>query len=296
LWASPAPEFSFSFPSGHSTGTMALVLTLVILLWRTRWRYPAIFVGAFHVIAVGFSRLYLGVHYPSDVLGGWMLALAWVSGISLSRPLLMKRPAWFRASLRLGGGIAASLVMILAGYVSGDLIHNNLRVVAPGQAYRSGQMDAGEFTRAIKHYGIKSILNLRGENPTKSWHQAEIATAAKLNVAHYDRSLRSGEQLTLEQMNDLVTLLRDAPKPVLIHCLGGADRSALVSALYGFAIADEKPDEAAREFSIWNGHVPLIRPKVTAMDDSFWRYVTNASARSALSTVNAGSFQHRQLP
>jgi protein tyrosine/serine phosphatase len=107
------------------------------------------------------------------------------------------------------------------------------------------------------------------------WHQAEITTAAKFKVVHYDRSLGSGTPLTLDQMDDLVTLLRRSPKPILIHCFGGADRSGLVSALYCLAVAGQTPREADRELSIWYGHVPLIRPKAIAMDDSFWRYVSN---------------------
>jgi protein tyrosine/serine phosphatase len=79
-----------------------------------------------------------------------------------------------------------------------------------------------------------------------------------------------------------VTLLQQAPKPILIHCLGGADRSGLVSALYRFAIEGQKPDAADKELSIWYGHVPLIRPKVTAMDDSFWRYVSNRTVHAEL--------------
>jgi undecaprenyl-diphosphatase len=282
LWESPAPEFDFSFPSGHSTGTMSFIAALVVILWKTRWRWVILFGGAFYIVAVGFSRLYLGVHYPSDVVGGWLLALAWVSGIIGLRGLA--QPNRFKIGLRFFGGVAAGLILALAGYISSDLIHDNLRVVAAGQAYRSGQMDAEGFTSVIEHYGIKSILNLRGENPTTSWHQAEIATAAKLNVVHYDRSLGSGTRLTLAQMDDLVTLLRQAPKPVLIHCNGGADRSALVAALYDFAIRGQPPAEANKEFSVWNGHVPFLRPKVTAMDDSFWRYVSNDTDQIKLKT------------
>jgi protein tyrosine/serine phosphatase len=101
-------------------------------------------------------------------------------------------------------------------------------------------------------------------------------------VIYSDRSLGSGKELSLEEMDDLISLLRQAPKPVLIHCLGGADRSGLVSALYLFAIEGRSPGEAAKELSIWTGHVPLIRPKVTAMDNSFWRYVSNHIARANL--------------
>ena len=166
------------------------------------------------------------------------------------------------------------LLVALLAYVGETIYRANFHVVVSGEAYRSGQMNADELAHAIQKYGIKSVLNLRGENAAADWHQAEIATAAKLNVTHYDRSLGSGTPLTLEQMDDLVMLLRQSPKPILIHCLGGADRSGLVSSLYCFAIAGQTPGAAAKELSIWYGHVPLIRPKVTAMDDSFWRYVS----------------------
>ena len=174
------------------------------------------------------------------------------------------------------------LVVALLIYVVETIYHANFHIVVSGEVYRSGQMNAEQLTHVIQQYGIKSVLNLRGENPATDWHQAEIATAAKLNVIHYDRSLGSGTPLTLEQMDDLVALLHEAPKPVLIHCLGGADRSSLVSALYRFAIAGQNPEAADKELSLWYGHVPLIRPKVTAMDDSFWRYVSNHTAHAEL--------------
>jgi protein tyrosine phosphatase (PTP) superfamily phosphohydrolase (DUF442 family) len=183
----------------------------------------------------------------------------------------------------LGIGLAALLIIVsLSGHGFYTIQHNNFHTVSPKQLYRSAQMNKVELTRYVEEYGIKSILNLRGENPASEWHHAELDTAAKLNVIHYDRSLGSGTPLTLEQREDLVALLREAPKPVLIHCLGGADRSGLVSALYRFAIEGEKPGEADKELSIWYGHVPLIRPKVTAMDNSFWRYVSNHGAHAEL--------------
>lgn len=81
LWPSPAPEFDFGFPSGHSMATMGVVAALVVICWPTRWRYLALVLGAFFVVIIGFTRLYLGVHYPTDVLGGWCAALIWVSGV-----------------------------------------------------------------------------------------------------------------------------------------------------------------------------------------------------------------------
>jgi len=213
-----------------------------------RGERAALFGGTFYVIAVGFSRQYLGVHYPSDVLGGWLLALAWAGGISGLRLRVRAtgQPDWIKLAIRFGVGLAAGLMLVLAGYVSSDLAHNNLRVVAPGRVYRSGQMSAAGFARTIM--ALKGILNLRGENPGTAWNQAETATAATLNVVHYDRSLGSGTPLKLAQMNDLVILLRQSPKPILIHCNGGADRSALVAALYDFAILGQKPARRTRNF------------------------------------------------
>lgn len=78
LWESIAPESTYSFPSGHAMGSMTLAMVLVLLAWRTRWRWPVLGAMAFFVAMVGLSRIYLGVHYPSDILAGWAAAMVWV--------------------------------------------------------------------------------------------------------------------------------------------------------------------------------------------------------------------------
>jgi undecaprenyl-diphosphatase len=83
LWLSPAPEHTYSFPSGHAMGSMALVAALAVLAWPTRWRWWAIVLGSTFTLLVGFSRLYLGVHYPSDIAAG--AALGTVMGRWLGR-------------------------------------------------------------------------------------------------------------------------------------------------------------------------------------------------------------------
>ncbi|MCL7713902.1 phosphatase PAP2 family protein [Stenotrophomonas mori] len=100
LWESVAPESTFSFPSGHAMGSMTLAATLVFLAWGTRWRWPVLAAAVLAVPSVGLSRVYLGVHYPSDILAGWCAALAWVAGVHA----LMYRHRWSPPAVAVAAG------------------------------------------------------------------------------------------------------------------------------------------------------------------------------------------------
>lgn len=81
LWQSIAPESTFSFPSGHAMGSATLACVLVILSWNTRARVPVLVAATLFTLGVGLSRVYLGVHFPSDIAAGWVAAIAWVVGV-----------------------------------------------------------------------------------------------------------------------------------------------------------------------------------------------------------------------
>ena len=83
LWNSAARQMWFGFPSGHAMASMALGTAVTILAWRTPARWVVLALSAVFVLAVSASRLYLGVHYPSDVLAGWCASLAWVIGLRM---------------------------------------------------------------------------------------------------------------------------------------------------------------------------------------------------------------------
>lgn len=81
LWDSIAPETTFSFPSGHAMGSATLACVLIALSWNTRWRWSVLVLAVGFAAAVGLSRVYLGVHYPSDILAGWAAASAWTVAV-----------------------------------------------------------------------------------------------------------------------------------------------------------------------------------------------------------------------
>ncbi|NMC33951.1 MAG: phosphatase PAP2 family protein [Veillonellaceae bacterium] len=70
-------ENSFSFPSGHVTASVAVFGFLAVLLWRSR-RYGWAVCSAAWIPMVAFSRIYLGVHYPSDTLGALIFTSLWL--------------------------------------------------------------------------------------------------------------------------------------------------------------------------------------------------------------------------
>lgn len=91
LWESLAPEADFAFPSGHAMSSMTFVMALLVLAWGTRWVGWIGLFGSSFVLAIAWTRLYLGVHFPSDILAGWLVSVAWAIGVGvILRPQLMQ--------------------------------------------------------------------------------------------------------------------------------------------------------------------------------------------------------------
>jgi protein tyrosine phosphatase (PTP) superfamily phosphohydrolase (DUF442 family) len=175
----------------------------------------------------------------------------------------------------------AVLIGALLAYTGYTIFYNaNFHTIVRGEAYRSGQMDAAQLSRAIQEYGIKSIINLRGTD-APAFYQGEMETAKRLGAQHYDFSLSATNEITVPQMDEVIRTLRQAPKPVLIHCQAGSDRTGLISALYCLTLKGETPAQADRQLSVWYGHIPWApSAKTIAMDHSYWHYVSNHLARA----------------
>ncbi|TIX90906.1 dual specificity protein phosphatase family protein [Rhizobium sp. P44RR-XXIV] len=184
----------------------------------------------------------------------------------------------------LGGSCAA-----YAGFLQ---VTGNFHSVIDGQIYRSAQPTPEELASYIQKNGIKTVINLRGTHPGKAWYDGEVATAQSLGVSHIDFSMSATKAVSPEKAQRLVELMASAPKPILIHCLSGSDRSGLASALYVRKIAGLDEARAEGQLSFYYGHVGIpIVSAAYAMDRSWQNIEAQDKRQAQAELVNGASVQ-----
>ncbi len=114
----------------------------------------------------------------------------------------------------------------------GDILYN-FHWVMPGEASRAAQAwgprGVGPF---LEKRGIKAVINLRGRNDDLSWWKNETAAAGARGIAHLDAMLDSRKLPTKAMLIRLIQCFDEAPKPFMLKCSGGQDRTSFASALY----------------------------------------------------------------
>ncbi len=190
------------------------------------------------------------MHRSSPFSHSWRLALPWLKGL----------------------GRSIAIVALLAGSWAGYLrLTGNFHAIENGVAYRSAQLSGDQFVDRIRANSIRTIVNLRGSNPGRSWYDDEIRASAVTGVVHIDFPISSGRELTDDQIVQLTDHLRTAARPILIHCEAGADRTGLTAALYQLVIAGRSATQASQQLSFRYGHFPWLGSSTIAMDDTFDR-------------------------
>lgn len=174
---------------------------------------------------------------------------------------------------RLGAtiGVVAALAGGWAGYLR---LSGNFHPVDEGVIYRSGQLSGAQFVSRIQENHIRTIINLRGNNSGRPWYDDEMKASAAAGVHHIDFPISAGRELTDDQVSKLAIFLKESPRPILIHCEGGADRSGLASALYKLLVEKRSPGEASAQLSFRYGHFPWLGSRTVAMDRTFERIVS----------------------
>lgn len=161
--------------------------------------------------------------------------------------------------------------LLIVGLFLGFLrVSGNFHEVAKAELYRSAQPTSAQMQAYAEGYGIRTIINLRGKSSKADWYKSEIDTAKKLGILHIDFKMSAQRELAQDESDRLIEILRDAPKPILIHCQAGADRSGLVAAIYLHAIKGVDVETAERQISIRYGHVGIPYLSSTFAMDTNW--------------------------
>lgn len=91
---------------------------------------------------------------------------------------------------------------------------------------------AGGLKPFLKKRGIKAIINLRGRNDDLNWWKKETQEAKSIGIAHLDAMLDSRKLPTRAMLLTLIESFDHAPRPFLLKCSGGQDRTSFAAALY----------------------------------------------------------------
>lgn len=130
-------------------------------------------------------------------------------------------------------------------------------LVVGGELYRADQLNKVDLQDEIRRLHIKSVINLRGENLKMGWYVQEISACRALRVVHADVRFSAQE---LPQPAEIEQLLHDfatLPRPILIHCKSGADRTGLAGTIYLIDQKGVKVPEATGALSWHFGHFAI---------------------------------------
>ena len=161
-------------------------------------------------------------------------------------------------------------LVVIGLYLAYLQISGNFHVSIDGQLYRSAQPTAAALRKYATFYGVRTVINLRGKNEQDKWYRDEVAEARLLGLQHIDFKMSARKELSLDQVKRLVVILREAPKPILIHCQSGSDRSGLVAAIYLHEIGNVDVEKAEKQISLYYGHIGIpYFSKAYAMDKTW---------------------------
>ncbi len=133
--------------------------------------------------------------------------------------------------MRKAAEIAALLLLLIGAAAASRLFTGSVSTVIPGEVYRSRQLSAEVLEAEAQRLSLRALLNLRGEREGDAWYEQERELLRRLGIAHFDLRLSSTRLPSRQRLRELVALLESAPRPFLLHCSAGVDRSGLVSGL-----------------------------------------------------------------
>jgi len=158
---------------------------------------------------------------------------------------------WSRPLVTPGDRLSAWVNMLIADSGLIRLIYPNLHLIADG-VWRGGQPTPGQL-RAFARRGGRSVVSLRAGRGFGSL-PLELEACRDAGLTYLNLEIRSGTLPTRDELRTAADLFWTIEKPVLIHCLSGADRSGFAAALFLMLAEDRPVAEARRQLSLRYGH------------------------------------------
>jgi len=154
-------------------------------------------------------------------------------------------------------GAAIAAVGGWAAYVR--FVHVNFHVVVEGQVYRSAQPSAEKLTEWVKTYGLRTVVNLRGDS-AEAFYGEERRALERAGVTMIDIRLTAKRMPMARRLENLVDVLESTEKPMLLHCESGIERAGVASVMAAMAVGGEDYASARDEVSLRTLHLgPMDR-------------------------------------
>ena len=160
-----------------------------------------------------------------------------------------------RLLLALAAGVCCGALAAAAAHALWAVVNDNFAAIVPGRFYRAGLMSDAHLVQRVQAHGIRTVIDLRAPPPTEEWRNERSACLAAHQARLISMPLWGSRLPTAEQAQELLRVLDSAEPPVLIHCLGGADRTGVASALVLLLYYDADVPEARGQLSIRFGHL-----------------------------------------
>ncbi|MCC6142332.1 MAG: tyrosine-protein phosphatase [Candidatus Hydrogenedentes bacterium] len=132
----------------------------------------------------------------------------------------------------------------------------NWRTVEPGVLYGSRQMSGPVLEETIDEYGLRTVINLRSENPGADWYDAELAACQNKGIALENFPWSKNSIPDPESLLRFIDLMETGERPMLMHCQGGTHRTGTGAAIYDL-LQGKSPEEAREQFTIGFNDAPI---------------------------------------
>lgn len=167
-------------------------------------------------------------------------------------------------------GLLVALLAAMGIYKYRVSVQGNFAAVVDGQVYRSAQPTTQQIRDWSSKYSLKTIVNLRGSDEP-GW-ASEQQAAAGAGVGLIPARCSAREMPSSLWVRQMVEILETAPRPMLIHCNGGADRTGVASVLAAMAVGGQDYQQAKEQLSAKYGHLDLRAGSIAGLLDKYEAY------------------------